>query len=284
MKMVTTAAELRSVLAGLAKGSTIGFVPTMGALHEGHLALVRQSLQQCDTTVVSIFVNPTQFGPNEDFDRYPRVLEADLALLKTEKVDVVFTPSVASLYPKGIANATRIEVPKLSKKLCGKTRKHFFRGVAMVVMRLLSIVRPTQLFLGEKDFQQCRVLQTLVNDLFLPVSVEIVPIVREQDGLAMSSRNRYLSQVERETAAQIYATLVWMAQEVLSGNLAAGPITTAGKMRLSSAGVVVDYLAIVSDKTLNPCAHPTAESRIVFAGYVGKTRLIDNLKVAHVSR
>lgn len=208
MIVVSTQEELRAVIP---KGKKVGFVPTMGALHEGHASLLKQARAETDFVVLSIFVNPTQFGPNEDFSKYPRTLENDLEIAKQAGVDLVFTPTAEIIYPKGWS--TFIEVEKLTDSLCGKFRPGHFRGVTTVVYRLFQLVKPHVAFFGQKDLQQCLVIQKMVKDLELPVEIRISPTVREKDGLAMSSRNRYLSPTEREMALVISRALFAVKRE-----------------------------------------------------------------------
>src|SRR4030067_3130038 len=199
----------------LKKGKTIGFVPTMGALHEGHLSLMRRAKQENDITTVSIFVNPIQFGPSEDIERYPRDREGDLEKLQKEKTDVTFMPEISSMYPEGFL--THIEVNEISGRLCGAFRPNHFRGVATVVTKLLNIVKPTRVYFGQKDFQQSGIIKQLVRDLNMGVDVVVCPTVREQDGLAMSSRNAYLSEEQRKSATVIYECLKEASDLVKSG-------------------------------------------------------------------
>lgn len=249
-------------------------VPTMGALHEGHLSLIRLAKSHADHVIVSIFVNPTQFGPNEDFDRYPRTKDADIALLEEMDVTAVFYPSTEDIYPNGPASATRVYVPEWGKRYCGKSRPDFFEGVCSVVLRLFLLVRPTHTIFGEKDFQQAQIITRMAQDLFLPIQIIKAPIVRESDGLAMSSRNRYLSPEDRTKATQIYAMLHALQQTAPS------PITTALQdsiTALAHHGVRTDYLVLIDSTTLEEVTLPTPGTRLLFAGYVGHTRLIDTM-------
>jgi pantoate--beta-alanine ligase len=259
-----------------AAGERIVLVPTMGALHAGHLALLAEARRIGRRTVASIFVNPTQFGPNEDFSRYPRDLEADLALLGQADADAAWTPEVDIMYPPGFA--TRIEVAGLSEGLCGPFRPGHFAGVATVVTKLLNQVRPDVALFGEKDFQQLRVIQQAVADLDLAVEIRGVPTLRETDGLAMSSRNRYLSHEERAIAPKLHAVLSEIAAASRNGTPVAGRIA-AGRAALEVAGFRVQYLAVCDARTLAPVERVDGPARVLAAAFLGRTRLIDNLAV-----
>ncbi len=264
-QVLRTAAELRAL-----PRESLGFVPTMGALHEGHAALLRRSVQENPRTLLSVFVNPTQFGPAEDFSRYPRTFEADLALAEREKVDYLFAPLPEEIYPPGWR--TFIEVEKLQEVLCGKYRPGHFRGVATVVHRLFQLVRPHKAYFGQKDLQQCVVLEKMVADLGLPVSIEICPTVREQDGLALSSRNRYLTAEEREQAPVIYRALL-AAQEEKEVSLL---LARARAMLAQVPAFELQYLEVRSLPNLEEISRVEGRAAIFVAGYFGKTRLIDN--------
>jgi pantoate--beta-alanine ligase len=274
---VSDLAALRRCVAGWrAAGERVVLVPTMGALHAGHLALVAEARRVGRRTVASIFVNPTQFGPNEDFSRYPRDLEADLALLGRAGTDAAWTPAVDTMYPPGFA--TRIEVAGLSEGLCGPFRPGHFAGVATVVTKLLNQVRPDVALFGEKDFQQLRVIQQAVADLDLAVEIRGVPTLREADGLALSSRNRYLSPEERAVAPKLHAVLADIAAASRNGTPVAGRIA-AGKAALEVAGFRVQYLAVCDARTLAPVERVDGPARVLAAAFLGRTRLIDNLAV-----
>ncbi|HEX2116043.1 MAG TPA: pantoate--beta-alanine ligase [Alphaproteobacteria bacterium] len=277
-RIVRTVADLRSTVAGWrAAGARVGLVPTMGALHEGHLSLVRAARAACRHTVVSIFVNPTQFGPNADFDRYPRDLDGDLAKLATVGSDLVFAPDAAEMYPQGFA--TTVTVAGLTDGLCGPHRPGHFAGVATVVTKLLTQTAPDAAFFGEKDFQQLQIIRRLVRDLNLPVEIVGVPTVREADGLAMSSRNLYLSAEERTRAATIYRVLNDVVHALASGDAAADAVAR-GKAQLASAGFdPIEYLEVVDAETLKPVPRATGTTRVALAAWLGKTRLIDNMAV-----
>jgi pantoate--beta-alanine ligase len=270
-------AALRGCVAGWrAAGERVVLVPTMGALHEGHLALVAEARKLGQRIVASIFVNPTQFGPNEDFARYPRDVESDLALLGRVGTDAAWTPDVPTMYPPGFA--TRIEVGALSEGLCGPFRPGHFAGVATVVTKLLNQVRPDVALFGEKDFQQLRVIQQAVADLDLAVEIRGVPTVREPDGLALSSRNRYLSPEERAIAPRLHAVLTEIAAASRNGTPVAGRIA-AGRAALEVAGFRVQYLAVCDARTLAPMERVDGPARVLAAAFLGRTRLIDNLAV-----
>ncbi len=252
----------------------VGFVPTMGFLHEGHLSLVDQSCKACDITVVSIFVNPAQFGPSEDLDSYPRDLDRDLALLKERGVDAVFFPSPETMYPEGYR--TWVEVEGLSDLLCGGSRPGHFRGVCTVVLKLINIVRPHGIYMGEKDFQQLAILKTMARDLNLPVDIIGCPIIREEDGLAKSSRNVYLDPAQRKSATCLYRALQTAQQMVSEGITESFRIIEAATQILISAKVEPDYIQIVDDCDLSQVQRVDERSRMLIAAFVGKTRLIDN--------
>ena len=260
---------------------TLAFVPTMGALHEGHLSLVRQGKQLCRRVLVSIFVNPMQFGPGEDFDRYPRGETQDLAFLKAAEVDAVYLPAVKDIYPEGFA--TKISVEGMNNQLCGATRPGHFDGVATVVAKLLLQVAPDVAIFGEKDYQQLHIIRRMVRDLDIPVNIVGGQVVREADGLAMSSRNRYLSADERAIAPALYRLLTDTAGKLPQGTSAANVQTVmeAALAELGKSGFTpVDYLELRDAKTLQPIRGVSAPARLLAAAYLGKTRLIDNVAVA----
>ena len=262
----------------LKENKTIGFVPTMGFLHEGHLSLVRRAREENDIVVVSIFVNPTQFGPNEDYESYPRDFERDVKLLKELNVDVVFYPSVEEMYPKDFS--TYVDETKLSRYLCGKSRPGHFRGVCTIVTKLFNIVRPTRAYFGQKDAQQFRVIKRMVRDLNMDVELVECPIVREHDGLAMSSRNIYLSDDERAQALALYNSLKLAENLIKSGERDAEVVKNAMKEFLSRYDKVkIDYVEIVDEETLEPVKHIEGKVIVAIACWVGKARLIDNVIV-----
>ncbi|HEY1637092.1 MAG TPA: pantoate--beta-alanine ligase [Rhizomicrobium sp.] len=277
LEIVSTVAELRGRLAVARKeGRRIGLVPTMGALHEGHLTLVRQTRARCGITAVSIFVNPAQFGPNEDFARYPRTFESDCARL-AGLADVVFAPAVTEMYPDGFA--TRIEVGGPALGLESDFRPHFFSGVATVVAKLLIAVMPDEAMFGEKDYQQLLVIRRFIADLGLPIEIVAGETVREADGLAMSSRNAYLSFEERKIGGQLNVVLRELADKVQQGEAIAS-VEVRGREALLRAGFSsVDYVAVRDSETLAAIETLARPARVLAAAKIGTTRLIDNLSV-----
>jgi pantoate--beta-alanine ligase len=276
LQVLPTIADIRAALRELrAQGKTIGLVPTMGALHEGHLSLVCAARVSCDVVVVSIFVNPTQFGPNEDFAKYPRTFEADCAALEREGVDAVFAPAADEMYSP--APSTFVDVEGLSGRLDGASRPGHFRGVATVVAKLLNIVGPDRAFFGQKDAAQVAVLKKMVRDLNFPVEIVVCPIVREPDGLAMSSRNRYLSAEERRQALALHRALDEMERQARNGVTAAQQLIVAGEAVLAHEPLVrVDYCRVVDPDTLEDVADARGGALAAVAAFVGATRLIDN--------
>src|SRR5271166_807384 len=257
-------------------GKTLGFVPTMGALHEGHLSLVRFSKARCDVTAVSIFVNPLQFGPSEDLAKYPRDLERDAKLLDELGVDLLFVPRVDKMYPPGAK--TYVLVEELSDKLDGASRPGHFRGVATVVAKLFEIVRPDFAFFGQKDAAQIAVLRKMVSDLNFDVEVVLCPIVRENDGLAMSSRNAYLTPEQRQQALALHGSLMRVQTAVDAGERGAATLLSIGKQAIAEEpGARLDYFAILDPDTLDPVADVSHGALVAVAAYVGSTRLIDNI-------
>ncbi len=287
MQQITRVVELRSQLQALrCQGKTIALVPTMGNLHEGHLRLVDRARECADVVVTSIFVNPTQFGPNEDYDRYPRTLEADAEQLRRRGCDWLFAPPVEEVYPHGLERLTRLTVPELANKLCGASRPGHFDGVCTVVARLFNLVQPDVAVFGEKDRQQWLILQHMARDLGFPVRMVSLPTVREPDGLAMSSRNQYLGTEERAAAPQLYQTLQWMAGQLRSGETDYRQLERAGIERLQQAGFRPDYLQITCLDQLDPLQknHDCQSGVAIFAAaYLGQARLIDNLLIQEES-
>lgn len=279
MKVCRTIGEIRAALAPVhLSGRSVGFVPTMGYLHAGHLSLVERARAENEATVVSIFVNPTQFGPEEDFARYPRDEPRDLALCDEAGVNFVFTPDAAEMYPPGFQ--TYVDVTGLSQGLCGASRPGHFRGVATVVAKLFAIVQPRRAYFGEKDAQQLRVIRRLAQDLNLPVTVVPVPIIREPDGLAMSSRNVYLNAEERRAALVLYRSLLVARDLVRSGEQNAAAVAEAIRALIAAEPLArLDYLAIVDDETLAPVERIDQPTLIALAVFIGRTRLIDNVLV-----
>ena len=258
------------------EGKRVGFVPTMGALHEGHLSLVRAARAQCEVVVVSIFVNPTQFGPNEDLAKYPRTFDQDKAMLEREGVDCIFYPSVEEMYPPGAT--TWVTVEGLSEKLDGRSRPGHFRGVTTVVSKLFSIVQPQAAFFGQKDAAQVAIIRKMVRDLNFSVQIVVCPIVRESDGLAMSSRNAYLNPQERKQALVLSRSLRHVQSLIERGERSADKLIAAGRQAIAEEpGVRPDYFEVVDPDTLDPVKEVANGALVAVAGYVGKTRLIDNL-------
>jgi len=276
MKIVTKIIDVKKELKEVrSQGKTIGFVPTMGYLHEGHLSLVRESLQSTDVTVVSIFINPAQFGPKEDFKEYPRDLERDSELLEREGVDYLFVPDKNEIYPEGYE--TYIEVLNLQDKLCGRSRPGHFRGVNTVVLKLFNIICPDISFFGQKDAQQAVILKRMVQDLDLDVRIEVLPIIREKDGLALSSRNAYLSREERKAALVLSKSLKEAQSMIEKGERDSVEIVNRMREMINSEHLVkIDYIEIVDMVKLNPIARMEKEVLVALAAYIGKVRLIDN--------
>lgn len=276
MRVLSGISEVRSALRDLRAKGTVGLVPTMGALHDGHRSLVRAARASCGVTVVSIFVNPMQFGPAEDFKQYPRTLDDDCKLLTDEGTDLVFTPTADVMYPPGAS--TFVEVGDIGDRLDGATRPGHFRGVATVVTKLLHIVHPDRAYFGQKDAAQVAVLRQMVRDLNFPVELKICPIVREQDGLAMSSRNRYLSADERKHALVLRCALATAEELAKEGKTRAPVLLESMTKRLrEEPSVRVDYVAVVHPDTLLPIDDIAQGGLLAVAAYIGRTRLIDNV-------
>src|SRR5579864_1721486 len=257
-------------------GKRLGFVPTMGALHEGHLSLMRAAKAQCDVVAVSIFVNPLQFGPSEDLAKYPRTFEPDRELLEKEAVDILFAPAPDEMYPAGAV--TYVTVEGLSEKLCGRSRPGHFRGVTTVVSKLFHIVEPDLAFFGQKDAAQVAIIRRMVRDLNLPVEVVVCSIVREPDGLAMSSRNAYLSGEQRKQALVLHRSLIAVQKLIDNGDTSSTKLTAAAKdIFATEPSVRLDYFEIVNPDTLDAIQDIRSGALIAVAAYVGNTRLIDNL-------
>jgi pantoate--beta-alanine ligase len=256
-------------------GKSVGFVPTMGALHAGHLSLVKEARKHNDIVVVSIFVNPAQFGPREDFSAYPRMLNKDQVLLDRENVDYIFAPETSEMYPEGFS--TSIHVANLTDYLCGYYRPGHFDGVALVVNKLLNIVKPTRAYFGQKDAQQFRVLKRMIGDLNMNVEMIEMPIVREPDGLALSSRNMYLSSEERKVAPVLHQAIKYAVDQIKSGRRDAYKIKreAVNKLRVNPE-IKVQYFEIVDEGKLIPISKITSKVIVAAAIYLGKTRLIDN--------
>ncbi len=277
MRIVKTIKSLRSIInQEKAKKKKIGFVPTMGALHEGHLSLIRKCRRENDVVVVSVFINPKQFGPKEDFSVYPRPEKKDKLLAKKEKVDIIFYPSGKEMYPSGFL--TNINVGQITASLCGASRPGHFQGVTTVVGKLLNIVDPNTLYLGQKDAQQIAVLKQMIADLNFSVTVKVCPIVREPDGLAMSSRNKYLTKAQRKEAAVLNQTLTQGQKKVLAGERKASNIIRQARTMIEKqTSGKIDYIACVNADSLIPLKQLKGKVLFALAVKFGRTRLIDNI-------
>ncbi|HBR97934.1 MAG TPA: pantoate--beta-alanine ligase [Gammaproteobacteria bacterium] len=284
MLVVDDVAKLRAILKPWKSNNvSIGFVPTMGNLHAGHLSLINRAKDEADKVVASIYVNPLQFDRPDDLSRYPRTLEDDLQSLETDGVDVVFTPSDKMIYPDGIEMSTKVDVPVISRILCGAHRPGHFVGVATVVCKLFNMVEPDVAIFGEKDFQQLMLIRRMTEDLNLPVKVLGAETLREENGLAMSSRNNYLSAEERDTAATIYRMLRSLAERLAGGDQYYPGLESDGKALLEAAGFIPDYVSVLRKIDLQQPApeEPVKDLVIVCAAILGNARLIDNLQLSH---
>jgi pantoate--beta-alanine ligase len=279
LKICTTIDEMRAASMNTWRaGKRLGFVPTMGALHEGHLSLVRAACASCDAVAASIFVNPTQFGPNEDLAKYPRSFDRDRELLAREGVEILFAPAVEEMYPAGAV--TWVTVEDLSGKLDGCSRPGHFRGVTTVVAKLFHIVEPDAAFFGQKDAAQVAIIRRMVRDLNLPVEIVVGPIVREPDGLAMSSRNAYLDPEQRKQAQVLYQSLMEVKRLIHAGERNATELVAVGRAEFAKeAEVRLDYFEIVDPNALDPIPDISGGALIAVAAFVGPTRLIDNLLI-----
>jgi len=273
MKIFRTVEQMRAACRASAR--PLGLVPTMGALHEGHISLVRAARAQCDAVAVSIFVNPAQFGPKEDFSKYPRDFERDRELLQREGVALLFAPSAEEMYPAGAT--TYVTVEGLSGRLCGKSRPGHFRGVTTVVSKLFNIVQPDAAFFGQKDAAQCAIIRRMVRDLNLPVEIVVCSIAREPDGLAMSSRNAYLDAQQRKQALVLHRALLNVQELFQRGERHASTLIAAGLQTLAEPAVRLDYLEIVDPDTLEAVENISEKALVAVAAFVGSTRLIDNV-------
>ena len=277
MEIINTISRMKSVCrAETRAGKNIGFVPTMGYWHEGHLSLIRAARKKCQVVVVSIFVNPMQFGPQEDYQQYPRDLSRDARLAHAEGVDYIFYPSVEEIYPQGFKTA--VEIRELSDKLCGKSRPGHFQGVATVVLKLFNIVKPDVAFFGQKDAQQAIIIKQMIDDLNLDVELVIMPIIREDDGLALSSRNLYLNPEERKAATILYKTLMKAKELVLEGERKTSAIISYINQLIAKEPIArVDYISITGAENLHEMDIIEGKVLIALAVVIGKTRLIDNI-------
>jgi pantoate--beta-alanine ligase len=278
MNTVKTVRELRAAVArARGEGKRIAFVPTMGNLHSGHMALVNKAAQRADFVVASIFVNPLQFGAGEDLDKYPRTLAADQEKLLQAGCHLLFAPSVEEMYPDGMAGQTRVSVPQLSEGLCGASRPGHFEGVATVVSKLFNMVQPDLAVFGQKDFQQLAVIRALVHDLNMPIQIIGEPTVRAEDGLALSSRNGFLSPEQRAVAPVVYRALSQIGEAIRQGQRDFPTLIGEQLKQLESAGLRPDYLEIRHAKTLRPAESDDRDLVVLVAAFLGTTRLIDNL-------
>jgi pantoate--beta-alanine ligase len=278
--LASTIAETRQAVASARSlGQKIGFVPTMGALHEGHASLIRAARSESEYVVVSIFVNPTQFGPNEDYARYPRTLEADRLLCAQSGASLVFCPAPQEMYPAGFV--TFVEVSQLDKYLCGPRRPGHFRGVATVVLKLFNIVLPDVAYFGQKDAQQARIIQQMVRDLDVPVRVKVEPTLREADGLAMSSRNRYLDPTQRTQASVLFRALTEVEKNYRAGEREVTKLEAIMTTMIAAIpGARLDYATIVDAENLQPITIVTRPALVAMAVFLGTTRLIDNITLS----
>lgn len=280
MEFISDSATLREyVTASKSDGQRLGLAPTMGNLHAGHLALVDAAKRDCDVVIASIFVNPLQFGPGEDLEAYPRTLEEDKALLASHQCSALFAPSIEDIYGSDPAQQTLIHVPGVSEGYCGNSRPGHFDGVATVVCKLLNLASPDIAYFGLKDYQQFLVIRKMAEDLALPVSIQGIEIVREANGLAMSSRNNYLSAEQRESAAVIFQTLQQSKEELLSGYAEMAELENLAKSRLERAGLRPDYFAIRRAADLQEANAEDRDLVILAAAWLGPARLIDNLRI-----
>ncbi|HEX3106687.1 MAG TPA: pantoate--beta-alanine ligase [Terriglobales bacterium] len=279
MKLVKTIEEMRAFRNAVRKNSKrLGLVPTMGALHEGHLSLVRAARDKSDIVAVSIFVNPTQFGPNEDFAKYPRNLESDSKMLEREHVDVIFAPSVDDMYPPGAM--TWVTVEGISDRLCGKSRPGHFRGVTTIVSKLFHIIEPDAAFFGQKDAAQVAIIRRMVRDLNMPVEIEVGEIIRESDGLALSSRNAYLDPQERKSALVLHRSLQDAQRLFETGERNSEKLIAVGKQEFAGEPCArLDYFEIIDPDSLEPVTTIENRTLIAVAAFIGNTRLIDNIIV-----
>ena len=281
MRVFHTVSGLRDALkAARLKGLRIGFVPTMGNLHEGHLALVKQARSSCDIVVCSIFVNALQFGLNEDWDKYPRTYEMDCDKLRDSGCDYLFHPEDTEMYPNGLDTQSRVICPTMTDVLCGASRPGHFEGVTTVVSKLFNIVQPDEAIFGIKDYQQLAVIRRMAEDLCMPVQITAAPIHREADGLAMSSRNSYITEEERPRVTVLKDSLEWIAGQIEGGARNFSQLEEAAIQRIADAGFKTDYITVTNSKTLDPAAEDDLEITILGAIYTSAARLIDNLSIS----
>ena len=278
MKIVHTIEDVRkSVRQSRIEGKTIGLVPTMGALHAGHASLIEAAVAECDFVVVSIFVNPTQFGPGEDLDKYPCTLDTDAAFCENLGADLIFAPSADEMYPS--ERLTWVEVEKLTDGLCGANRPEHFKGVTTVCVKLFNIVQADVAFFGQKDAQQTAVIRRMACDLDLPLEIRVCPIIREPDGLAMSSRNQYLSAEERKRALCLHKALTACREQVMAGQRDGNTLIDTLKVVIEQDQGQIDYVSIADAKTLEPLKRIEEKALVALAVHIGDTRLIDNILI-----
>ena len=281
MRIFHTVSGLRDALkASRLKGLRIGFVPTMGNLHDGHLALVKQARSSCDIVVCSIFVNALQFGLNEDWDKYPRTYEMDCDKLRDSGCDYLFHPEDTEMYPNGLDTQSRVICPTMTDVLCGASRPGHFEGVTTVVSKLFNIVQPDEAIFGIKDYQQLAVIRRMAEDLCMPVQITAAPIHREADGLAMSSRNSYITEEERPNVVVLKQSLEWIAEQIKSGACNFTELEATAAQRIAEAGFKTDYITVSNSKTLYPAAEDDLEITILGAIFTNAARLIDNLSIS----
>lgn len=280
MKVVNNITDLRQTInEWRLQGLKIAFVPTMGNLHAGHISLVTEAHKHADKVVASIFVNPMQFGANEDIDNYPRTMESDQAKLIDAETDLLFTPTPEIIYPKGLDKQTYVEVPNVSDGYCGESRPGHFRGVSTVVCKLFNLVQPDVACFGLKDYQQVQVIETMVEDLSMPIDIIPVETVREASGLALSSRNGYLTEEELKVAPALSQNIQWLAEQIKNNTDFIGLARTAANY-IDNAGLKTDYIHVCHARTLQPASEDDKEIVILAAAFCGKARLIDNLRVS----
>ena len=281
MQVISDISDLREIRRTWQNsGKVIAFVPTMGNLHQGHLNLVREASKKADVVVVSIFVNPMQFGPDEDLDAYPSTIDNDKRLLEELEVSALFLPKASDIYARGLEQQTFVEVPGISYMICGASRPGHFRGVATIVCKLFNMVQPNLAFFGEKDFQQLQVIKAMVTDLSMNLTVCGVETTREKDGLAMSSRNQYLQDEERKLAPTLYKKMQHLVNEIYNGRRDFSKLTVEYKDQLAELGFNPDYLEIRNMETLLKPGHEDTHLVLLAAAFLGKTRLIDNLQIS----
>jgi len=290
MKIIENISDLRqTVTAWRQQGLTVGFVPTMGNLHAGHISLVAEAHKHADKVVASIFINPMQFGKNEDIDSYPRSMQADQQKLSTANADLLFIPTAKIIYPKGLNQQTYVDVPNISQGYCGESRPGHFRGVSTVVCKLFNLVQPDVACFGLKDYQQVQVIETMVNDLSMPIKIIAVDTIREPSGLALSSRNGYLTEQELSIAPALSQNIQWLAHQLkiqsrFNNFSDFSGLANKAAIQINNAGLKTDYIDVCHANTLQPATKNDTELVILAAAFCGKARLIDNLRVSLPSK